>query len=268
MVGVMRVVVFAFVVACGAAVPESEPARLSAAPRTPWESATFAQSNATTPAPTTGLAIIVSQTAIVLGDGTEIVPLPPAVQQSHGIDAAYKRSGANDLFVVPLANALHGAHEARLAVDPRVPYRVLVEVLFTLGQSEVTVEHLIVRSGNGFATIDPILPHAPSANDSTTSLNLLALIVDTGIGLKARGGNIAPGCNDVAAGVSIPKKDGKHDFAELARCSVVLKGSSPDFASEKAVTVTTNPGTDFQTIVSTLDALRPAFPDVTFGIAR
>ncbi len=244
-------------------------AALPAPRKTPWETAMLAVSDATAPAPTAGLPIIVSLTAITLGDGTPIAPLPAGADQVHGVDAAYKRAGPNDLFIVPLANAVNGAHEARIAVDPRIPYRVLVEVLFTLGQSEVSVHHLMVKSPSGVSTIDPILPHAPSKSDVTSgSLGLTVLVVTDGISIKARGGNVAPGCADVGPGLTVPKKDGAYDRLELARCALVVKMSSPAFASERRVVVAASPNIDFQTLVSVMDALRGSFPDVMFGLAR
>jgi biopolymer transport protein ExbD len=80
------------------------------------------------------------------------------------VDAKYKRSGPNDLFIVPLANALSHAREtdkavravkgldpssseAMIVADETTPYRLLVEVFFTLGQSEFGKYHLMVMSG-------------------------------------------------------------------------------------------------------------------------
>jgi biopolymer transport protein ExbD len=54
----------------------------------------------------------------------------------------------------------------------------------------------------------------------------------------------------------------------LAECAERLKHISAEVESDTAVTITANPETDFQTIVTTMDALRPTFPDVTFGLAR
>ena len=81
-----------------------------------------------------------------------------------GVDARYKRSGPNDLYIVPLANALRSARETDkrvraakgldtstsegiIVADSTTPYRLLIEVLFTLGQSEYGKYHLMVISG-------------------------------------------------------------------------------------------------------------------------
>lgn len=113
-----------------------------------------------------GVLIIVSKTQILVGeDSTPVVKLPPKEQlAATGIDAKYKRGGASDMFIVPLGNALQNARdidkavrsakglnpnssEAMVVIDKTTPYRLLIEVLFTLGQSEFGKYHLLVMSG-------------------------------------------------------------------------------------------------------------------------
>ena len=92
--------------------------------------------------------------------------------------------------------------------------------------------------------------------------------------LKASGGNIAPGCKEVGAGLAVPKVNGNYDFTTLKTCAAHLKGSNSEFADETAATISANPGVDFQTVVGVMDALRetPAgdalFEDIKFGVAR
>jgi biopolymer transport protein ExbD len=113
-----------------------------------------------------GTTIVVSKTQILVGDDPHpVVTLPSrdSLAQS-GIDAKYKRNGPNDLYIVPLANALQSARqtdkqirqakgldpsssEAIVVADSTTPYRLLIEVLFTLGQSEFGKYHLMVLSG-------------------------------------------------------------------------------------------------------------------------
>ncbi|WP_437960133.1 biopolymer transporter ExbD [Sorangium sp. So ce119] len=114
-----------------------------------------------------GVVVIVSKSQILVGeDPTPIVVLPNREQLAQsGVDAKYKRSGPNDLYIVPLANALSHARETDKAIraakgldpssseaiivaDATTPYRLLIEVLFTLGQSEFGKYHLMVLSGN------------------------------------------------------------------------------------------------------------------------
>ena len=113
-----------------------------------------------------GTSIVISKSQILVGeDPHPIVVLPgrDSLAQS-GIDAKYKRNGPNDLYIVPLANALQSARqtdkvirqakgldasssEAIVIADTTTPYRLLIEVLFTLGQSEFGKYHLMVLSG-------------------------------------------------------------------------------------------------------------------------
>jgi biopolymer transport protein TolR len=110
----------------------------------------------------------------------------------------------------------------------------------------------------------------------STALNLTILIVNDGFSIKAAGGNVAPGCSGPGAGIAIPKTSGRYDYASLNACAAKLKSASPDFADEKQFYVTGNPSTDFQTIISVIDALRTdmrdpsheLFSDVNFKVPR
>jgi biopolymer transport protein ExbD len=119
---------------------------------------TMPNSLLTTEASQEGLAVLVSKSSIVVDD-TEVCKVP--ADATHGVEAKYKRSGPNDLFIQPLAAQLQqwrerdrqirlatgkdaNASEAILIVDKDTPYRLLVEVLFTLGQSEFAKFHLMV----------------------------------------------------------------------------------------------------------------------------
>lgn len=113
-----------------------------------------------------GAVVIVSKTQILVGENPEPIVLLPSRDQiaQSGVDAKYKRGGPNDLFIVPLANALGAAREtdkklrlakgldassseAIIVADGTTPYRLLIEVMFTLGQSEFGKYHLMVVSG-------------------------------------------------------------------------------------------------------------------------
>jgi len=108
-----------------------------------------------------GVLVTVSKSQILVGDD-KILSLPGRESLAQaGVDARYKRSGPNDLFIVPLGNALVAARKTDIAVrrakgldpssseaiviaDKGTPYRLLMEVLFTLGQSEYGKYHLMV----------------------------------------------------------------------------------------------------------------------------
>jgi biopolymer transport protein ExbD len=113
-----------------------------------------------------GTVIIVSKTQILVGEESAPVLTLPSREQlaQSGVDAKHKRGGPNDLYIVPLGNALSHARdidkavqaakgtpnapsEAIVVVDKTTPYRLLIEVLFTLGQAEFGKYHLMVLSG-------------------------------------------------------------------------------------------------------------------------
>ena len=105
--------------------------------------------------------------------------------------------------------------------------------------------------------------------------------------MKARGGNVASGCNEAGAGLAVGKKDGDYDYAMLNACVKKLKNLSSDFKDEMSVTISANPNIPYQAIIGTIDAVRKdtdfacepdkkddesrkgcLFPDVNFGLAR
>lgn len=126
------------------------------------------------------------------------------------------------------------------------------------------------------ATIDTFPPRAGSGAraPTTPTLGLTVLIVPDGFSLKARGGNVAPGCSDTGPGVAIPRRDNDFDYTALKACVTKLKGASADFKDEMGVTISANPPIPYQVVISTMDAVRnneagdPLFPEVSFGIAR
>jgi biopolymer transport protein TolR len=106
----------------------------------------------------------------------------------------------------------------------------------------------------------------------TEALNLTVFIVNEGFSLKASGGNVAPGCQGAGPGITIPKKGAKYDFGSLTECATRLKNASPDFRDENQAYITANPGTDYQTVIDVIDALRttpqgePLFDNVNFKV--
>jgi len=126
------------------------------------------------------------------------------------------------------------------------------------------------------ATIDTFPPRAGSGAraPTTPTLGLTILVVPDGFSLKARGGNVAPGCNDTGPGIAIPKREGDYDYAALKTCAEKLKGAAPEFKDEMGVTVSANPPIPYQIVINTMDAVRrnatgdEMFPEVTFGVAR
>ena len=111
--------------------------------------------------PQEGVIVTISKTQILVGDD-KVLTLPGRESLAQtGVDARYKRSGPNDLYIVPLGNALQAARrtdkllrqakgldpsssEGIIIADRTTPYRLLIEVLYTLGQNEFGKYHLMV----------------------------------------------------------------------------------------------------------------------------
>jgi biopolymer transport protein ExbD len=106
-----------------------------------------------------GLPVIVSKSQIIVGE-TVVCPVPPDAAQ-YGIEAKYKRGSRNDYFIVPLGSALQSwresdkrirmatgkdpsRSEAIIIADVSIPYRLLTEVMYTLGQTEFSKFHMMV----------------------------------------------------------------------------------------------------------------------------
>lgn len=112
------------------------------------------------------------------------------------------------------------------------------------------------------------------------SLNLTVFITNDGISIKAAGGSIAPGCEGIGPGITIPAKgqdpDGQPalDVAALTRCAKRLKDQSPDFKGETQIRITASNNISYRKIINTIDAVRQTpegetlFPDVLFAVPR
>jgi biopolymer transport protein TolR len=125
------------------------------------------------------------------------------------------------------------------------------------------------------ATEPPSLGGGKTRTRSTKpSLNLSVWIVDSGVSVKASGGNVAPGCSGGGQGITVPKKNNDYDWVTLKECVTKLKNSSNDFAEENTVQISASPGIDYQNIIRAIDAVRQTddgkelFPQVNFGVIR
>jgi biopolymer transport protein ExbD len=122
---------------------------------------TIPKSILTSEASQEGVPVLISKSQIVV-DNQPILPVP--ADATHGVEGKHKRGGPNDLYIVPLATTLQSWRdrdkavraatgkdpsfsEAIIIADKDTPYRLLVEVLFTLGQTEFSKFHLMVLQG-------------------------------------------------------------------------------------------------------------------------
>ncbi len=108
-----------------------------------------------------GVRVTISKSQIMVGDNPVLaLPGRQSLVQA-GVGARHKQGGPNDLYIVPLGSALQEARkidkavrqakgedasmsEAVIIADQTTPWRLLIEVLFTLGQSEYGRYHLMV----------------------------------------------------------------------------------------------------------------------------
>ena len=105
------------------------------------------------------------------------------------------------------------------------------------------------------ATIDVAPGHKGIREADTKNLDLSVIVVDGGFSLKAKGGNVATGCEGAGTGLAIPKRNGVYDYTSLKDCAAKLKASDPSFKSEEAVTVSANPQIPYDVVIATFDAL-------------
>jgi biopolymer transport protein TolR len=124
------------------------------------------------------------------------------------------------------------------------------------------------------ATIETTPPRGSIRPPSEPALGLTVLVVQDGFSLKARGGNVGPGCTDTGAGLAVPKRGADYDYDALKACAVRLKATAGRFADERDVTISANAQVPYDVVIATLDAMRrndngdDLFPTVSFGVAR
>jgi len=224
----------------------------------------------TADAPTKHLATlaITRRELRLLGDSAFAIPMPDAEAWEHGMPGAIKRNGPNDLFLVPLAGWLqnvHDTHDISIIADAAVPYRLLMEVLFTCAQSDLDTFHLVVSRAQQTAEIVVRAPHADPKTLALPPLTLL--IVGEGVSVKGTGANVAPGCQGTGPGIAVPHANGKVDQPTLRACLRAIGATAP--TPIQASMVAANPPTPFSEIVAVLDALRASgVTDVSLGLAR
>ncbi|NOU31748.1 MAG: hypothetical protein HOO96_27920 [Polyangiaceae bacterium] len=165
-------------IACkGSSQSGSAPAATSAARgEAPIPQLAVASGRARAPVPSAGARIAIARTDLRWGtEAKSIAPLPGADQWARGFDAQQKRNGQNDLSIVALSNAVRaaGAQEkdahATVTVDAEVPYRIVVEVLFTLGQEGFHHFDFVVANPAP-ATFAVEVPVAPVAEEALAKL--------------------------------------------------------------------------------------------------
>ncbi|MBL8744640.1 MAG: biopolymer transporter ExbD [Myxococcales bacterium] len=114
-------------------------------------------------------------------------------------------------------------------------------------------------------------------NIKSDALNLAIVIVDDGVSFKTSFGQIAPGCNGLGKGITIPNVGNnkfEYDVAEVKRCAREMKNAGGGkFEDETQVTVTASRNIEYRYLVAVLDALRvddqgELFPEFHLGVTK
>lgn len=112
-----------------------------------------------------GVRVTLSKSQILVGND-KVLDLPSRQSLAQGGAEERHKRGANSLYIVPLGNALQAARkldraireakgldpsssEAIIIADAQTPYRLVVEVMFTLGQNEFGKYHMMVMQSKG-----------------------------------------------------------------------------------------------------------------------
>lgn len=248
----------------------------------------------------------VTETEVAV-DGKRVLPLDSLDEQAlRGADARFKARGPNDLALVPLVTALterraqaaQGSDPLAIQLAPRTPYRLMLEIIFSADQSGARRFLLSTPAAEAHPSIDfesetprsvyeaskpagPALSASGGASavpprDPSTYIGVF--IVRDGFSLKVHGGNVAPGCEAVGAGLAVPKRDG-YDLPGLVACLRRIN-SDPAVAVRDGIMVA-NPGVEVATVLEVASTLRcgerscrgrqlglPFVQRVTFGVAR
>jgi biopolymer transport protein TolR len=104
-------------------------------------------------------------------------------------------------------------------------------------------------------------------------LKLTAVITREGVALKTAGGSVAPGCEGMGSGVTLPNRGGASDITGLTACARKIKAARAEAANETQVSVTASPDVPYETVVAVMDGLRAdgegeLFPEVSLGAVR
>jgi hypothetical protein len=202
--------------------------------------------------------VIDSSHVTIVGDPYPVANIPPPEENVVGLYSGDKFRGRGDLYITPLAQALDGArdtvdagvaawdaiprdafdakHSVVVIADRKTPYRILVEVLFTAGQSELSSSYLAVRSGGAVRTIKLSggsgIQHVAMFGrkkwrlfgsglmDGPAYGKLSVRLYTDGISVALDGKELGKGCDGAGVGPAIPRiHDAPYDFAALHACA-------------------------------------------------
>lgn len=257
-----------------------------------------------TPAPLneSGVKVLLSRSELRVNEQSigKFTSLGPS-----GFDASWKKNGtADELLLNGVMQVLTwqktqgdgGWSEATLYVDGSTPYRAMIELLYTLGQSEVGKWHVVVTTKDKRGTKDFEVPSSADLTGTGPGAELVDLereldrlrtpgsapasatpgsltdigkqppsqpartpfrVVIRANAIEARG----------ADGPCVAKKLGEtYDFARATACAAAAgdkEGTEHGWAYVGA-----EPHIDFQTVVRVVDAIASTYPKVGFTVTQ
>ena len=156
-----------------------------------------------------------------------------------------------------------------LLADHDTAFRTILEIAYTAGQAQLELSLGVGPNGKkALALTAPNLVPAATRIRSR-ALQLVVSVGADGFSVKTSAGNVAPGCNAVGAGLTVPNKGDAYDFGGLTACVRKVKEASSN-ADEDLATMTGTPDVPLHVLVDTMDALRDGalFPRITLGVAQ
>ncbi|MBK7398440.1 MAG: hypothetical protein IPJ34_19630 [Myxococcales bacterium] len=203
--------------------------------------------------------------------GKSIVDVPE--DAVGGFPAETKDHGAVGLLVKPIASELGRVTGGKLVLhfDARTTYRVLLEVAFTAGQQGFDDLSFAVRKADGgegavrivlvrpekLEKLKPLSAELDAASPTQEcQVNPAVIVGSDGYFVKANGARIAPGCDGLGKGTTLPRRAGKLEPQALTACLAKIRDASKCSEPERSISFTANPDVDMQSLVDTMDAVR------------
>lgn len=227
-------------------------------------------------------------------DGKVILAPPSAAAQ--GFDLKDKRNGQGDLFVVPLQDAVAKTKgdTALVAFEASTPYRIVAEVVFTIGQGGAATLEFLVRTpagerrtfgmplpktalpcgetleemqrelaalqvALGDAATPPTMAMVPLA--SRTPICIALDVASDGLGVRSRRDRLDASCSELAKDAplpltTLPAESGKLPLGAAAICANTIKKRFPQSVASR-VTVRASGETPWRDVVAVIDTFGP-----------
>jgi biopolymer transport protein ExbD len=221
----------------------------------------LAPSTSTVPAPGAP-EVVIARDGLYLGDNADqIAPL-----REWSVDPSAMRDGVNGLYITPLANRLDAlvkaapaSHKVIMRLDREMPYRLLVEAMYTAGQSNFEQFCLLTAGRAGEACLEITAPHAEPAKLGRPTLlanpvNLTVSISEKGFTLAATGAVLYQAGHEKEQTLpTLPLKNGAYDLDGLAAKLREIKTRFPD---ELQVVLVANPQIPWAAVAPAIDRTR------------